>query len=470
MTDARASAVGAPWLGTLKADWPLVPLRYLVSFLSGGTPDKGNPQFWSGGTIPWVSPKDMKIDRIDDAEDHITESALDGSATQLVPVGSVLVVVRGMILAHTLPVAVTTGPLAINQDIKALVCGPRVLPEFLHAVLVGQAEWLLSLTNSSAHGTKKLETEVLQRFEVPCPPLEVQKRIVATMRARAADLDELTAAKQRALDLLDEKRKVIIATASTRGLDPTSRLRDSGVPWLGEIPAHWTLHRLKFLLTRIEQGWSPDCYGVPANEDEWGVLRAGCCNGGTFNEIDNKALPIDLDPRPELEVAGGDLLMSRASGSADLIGSAALVPSNARRKLMLSDKVYRLVVDERRAVPSFLALALNSPVARWQISGAISGASGLAKNIAQSDVAEILVPTPLIDEQRAIVEHVARESARLDAVWAATERTITLLKERRAALVAAAVIGQIDTEQQHEQEVSARYSHAAARRNKEQSR
>jgi type I restriction enzyme, S subunit len=209
----------APWPSTLRADWPLVPLRYLVKFISGGTPDKGNSDFWTGGTIPWVSPKDMKVDRINDSEDHITEAALDGSATQLAPTGSVLVVVRGMILAHTLPVAVTTGPVTINQDIKALICGPRILPEFLHAVLAGQAEWLLSLADSSAHGTKKLETEILQRFEVPCPPLDEQHAVIEHIALETARLDAVRAATERTIALLKERRAALIAAAVTGQLD-----------------------------------------------------------------------------------------------------------------------------------------------------------------------------------------------------------------------------------------------------------
>jgi type I restriction enzyme S subunit len=213
---------GVPWLGEIPAHWPLVPLRYLVRFLSGGTPDKGNVDFWSGGTIPWVSPKDMKVDRINDSEDHITVVALDIGSSQLVPVGSVLVVVRGMILAHTLPVAVTTGPVTINQDIKALVCGKCILPEFLHAVLAGQAEWLLSQADSSAHGTKKLETEVLQRFEVPCSPLDEQRAIVEHIARETAKLDAVRAATERTIALLRERRSALIAAAVTGQLDLTT--------------------------------------------------------------------------------------------------------------------------------------------------------------------------------------------------------------------------------------------------------
>lgn len=317
-------------------------------------------------------------------------------------------------------------------------------PHYFVLVMRAAVEAGLFSSRASAATIQHLPAEKLRVVRYPAPPIEEQRAIVAFVSGQTVQLDALLAVKQRILDLLAEKRKAIIATAVTRGLDPSVELRDSGVPWLGGIPVHWKLLRLKFLLRRIEQGWSPECYVVPALEDEWGVLRAGCCNGGVFNESDNKALPIGLDPRPELEVRAGDVLMCRASGSAELIGAAAVVPGNARRKLLLSDKTYRLVVDERRAVPNFVAVSLNSPLARWQISGAISGASGLANNIAQGDVTEILVPTPSLDEQRAVVAHIARETAKLDAVRAATERTIALLKERRSALIAAAVTGQLD--------------------------
>jgi len=210
---------GVPWLGVIPAHWPLVPLRYLVSFLSGGTPDKGNADFWSGGTIPWVSPKDMKVEVIDDSEDHITEAAIDGSATRIVPVGSVLVVVRGMILAHTLPVAVTSGPVTINQDIKALGCSERLLPDFLRIVLAGQSRLLLSLADSSAHGTKKLETEVLQQLEVPVPALSEQQAIVEHIAHETAKLDAVRAATERTIALLKERRSALIAAAVTGQID-----------------------------------------------------------------------------------------------------------------------------------------------------------------------------------------------------------------------------------------------------------
>lgn len=427
MKALREAPIAVPWLGILRADWPLVPLRYLVRFLSGGTPDKGNADFWSGGAIPWVSPKDMKVDRINDSEDHITVAALDGSSTQLVPVGSVLVVVRGMILAHTLPVAVTTGPVTINQDIKALVCGQRILPEFLHAVLAGQAEWLLSQADSSAHGTKKLETEVLQRFEVPCPPLELQRRIVATMRAQAISLDEVVAAKQRVLDLLAEKRKAIIATAVTRGLDPKVKLRDSGVPWLGEIPAHWEIERARWLFRERD---------VRSTTGEEEMLTVSHLTGVTpRSEKDVNMFEAETNEGYKL-CEPGDLVINTLWA---WMGAMGIAPVKG-----IVSPAYNVYEPGPRFAPAYIDALVRLPVFAQEVTRYSKGVWSSRLRLYPEGFFEVYLPVPPHEEQRAIVDHIARETEKVDAVRAATERTIALLKERRSALIAAAVTGQLD--------------------------
>jgi len=145
------------------------PLGRLVKMKSGGTPSKTVPEFWHG-PIPWVSPKDMKRDEIDDSEDHISENALQESAAQLVPAGSVLIVVRGMILARDVPIAITGKPVTINQDMKALnLMDERLSPRFLFAALKVQSARLLSEVTTAAHGTKKLESGRIENLPIPIP-------------------------------------------------------------------------------------------------------------------------------------------------------------------------------------------------------------------------------------------------------------------------------------------------------------
>jgi type I restriction enzyme S subunit len=167
-----------------------------------------------------------------------------------------------------------------------------------------------------------------------------------------------------------------------------------------------------------------------------------------FNQQENKSLPLNLAPPLDLEVKPGDIVMSRASGSTELIGSVALVPEGTRSRLLLSDKTYRILLDTTRATQSYFVIALGSDVGRVQVQEVVSGAAGLANNIAQGDIKEFAIPLPPVDEQVAIVDYITAETAKLDALRAATERTIALLKERRAALIAATVTGKINVQRE----------------------
>ena len=110
--------------------------------------------------------------------------------------------------------------------------------------------------------------------------------------------------------------------------------KTSNYPWLGSFPAHWVVKRLRFATERIEQGWSPQCDNQAADDDAWGVMKVGCVNGDQFDASENKALPPELDPKTEYELRPGDVLISRAN-TRDLVGSAAIVPSDVRAKLLL---------------------------------------------------------------------------------------------------------------------------------------
>jgi len=209
---------GIPCLGKIPAHWERVALRFLVDISGGATPDTGKPEFWDGD-IPWVSPKDMKCDEIVDAEDHVSPAALSGSALRLIDPVAVLIVVRGMILAHSFPTATTIRQITINQDMKALCCRSSIEPYFLRDFFWGVESRLVSLVDSAAHGTRKLETDVLGRLEVCVPPLKEQRAIVAHIVEKTARFDKLRASTEHTIDLLKERRAALIAAAVTGKID-----------------------------------------------------------------------------------------------------------------------------------------------------------------------------------------------------------------------------------------------------------
>jgi type I restriction enzyme S subunit len=209
---------GIEWLGEVPAHWEVKSLKYLMSLTSGGTPSKENLAYWDGA-VPWASSKDLKTDELFDTQDHITQEALDDGAADLVPPGSILTVVRGMILLHTFPVVVARVPMAINQDLKAILPTAGVDADFLAWLLRGASDEVLSRTDEAGHGTKVLRMETWLAMQVPVPPLKEQTLIVANIIERLGELDALAAEAQKAIDLLQERRTALISAAVTGQID-----------------------------------------------------------------------------------------------------------------------------------------------------------------------------------------------------------------------------------------------------------
>ncbi len=158
--------------------WTIASLKDLGKWSGGGTPSKSKLHYWESGTIPWVSPKDMKTERIIDSEDHITELAISESTANLIPDGSVLIVTRSGILRHTLPVAVTTIPVTVNQDLKALTPKQGILPEYVAWALRAFGRDILNTCSKQGTTVNSIDTPALLRYEIPVAPLDQQKRIV----------------------------------------------------------------------------------------------------------------------------------------------------------------------------------------------------------------------------------------------------------------------------------------------------
>jgi type I restriction enzyme S subunit len=421
------------WSGNIPSHWKLSPLRFLASFIGGATPDTQNTEYWSG-QIPWVSPKDMKHDLIHDAEDHVSEVALENSALKIVEPTAVLIVVRGMILAHSFPVAVNTVPVTINQDMKALICSEAIEPTFLVDVLKAAKDHLVTLADASAHGTKKLETEVLGRLEIPVPPIDEQRKIVYFLDREVGDIETLIAAKQRLLDLLAEKRRVIVAEAVMRGINPSAPLRPSGIDWLGDIPAHWEVCHLKRVLAHLDYGTSDatDVVGSIA------ILRMGDIRDG---ELDFSKLAYLDQVEDGLLLQEGDLVFNRTN-SLDQIGKVALFRGNVDFPVSFASYLVRLRC-EKTALPEYLNWVLNSSYAlAWARAEALPSIG--QANLNPNRYGYLPIALPPLEEQPKITKYLAESVARLDGIRAATEHSITLLKERRGALIAAAVTGQID--------------------------
>lgn len=190
------SEVKTDELFALPAGWTWSVFPDLCAITGGSTPSKAVASNWIGD-VPWVSPKDMKVAVIEDSRDHVSTAAIAGSLS-LIPPGSLLMVVRGMILAHSFPVAITRVPVTINQDMKALTPFDSSLLPYLMLLCEGMKSEVLGLVDRSTHGTCKLESTRIFGLPIPVPPIAEQARIVAgvaELRRLCTELRQRLAAK-----------------------------------------------------------------------------------------------------------------------------------------------------------------------------------------------------------------------------------------------------------------------------------
>ncbi len=406
-------------------------LRHVFSVTSGATPESGNPEYWDGD-ICWATPEDISsLDgyHLWDTRRKITRSGYESCGTTTAPRGSIILSKRAPIGQ----VAVLAEEACSNQGCFLLTPRHDTDTRYYYYWLAVQTGYLQVLGRGSTF--MELSTDELKSLVVPHPSLKQQRAIADFLDCETTRLDALRAAKERVLLLLSEKRRALITRAVTRGIDRRAALRDTGIPWLGKVPAHWEVKRLKRISPFITVGVvvNPSTY---VTEDGVPFLYG--------SDITEEGINIDSARRLLPEVSRGELAKTCLKGG-DIVtvrvgapGITAVVPPEL-------DGANCASIMLVRGAPSFdsnwLAYAMNSSVGKHQVALVQYGAAQEQFNISHAVDFDFAVP-PLI-EQQSIVSYVNDAARALDALREATTRTINLIKERRAALIAAAVTGQL---------------------------
>ena len=176
-----------------------IKLKSVGHWISGGTPSRSRDEFWNGD-FPWVSPKDMKCEVVTNSIERITEVAVN-DGVPLVPKDGILLVIRGMILAHTFPVALAGRELTFNQDMKAVVARDAYCPYYIFHWLLRNSQRILTLVADSSHGTKRVPTDVLFAMKIPKPPIDVQEKAVQAFEAQRSAIEKIEEHIQHLSDL-----------------------------------------------------------------------------------------------------------------------------------------------------------------------------------------------------------------------------------------------------------------------------
>ncbi len=430
---------GVEWLGDVPEGWEVKPLKIIASF----NDDVLSESFGEDEEIEYVDIGSVSLEAGIEKTETFRFGDAPSRARRRVRDGDVIASTVRTYLKAIAPVEAPAANLIVSTGFA--VIRPRKGLDSRFAKFSLQSGYFVDeiISRSTGVSYPAINASEMAAISLALPPLAEQIQIAAFLDRECGKLDALQAKQGRLIELLKEKRQALISHAVTRGLDPTAKLKPSGIEWLGDVPEHWVCLSLSRVIQKIEQGWSPNATDSPPTLDQDGVIKLSAIKGGTFIEQECKTLDEGSDITGQPVIRAGDFLVTRAN-TLQLVADSCVVKNLSHPRLILSDLVYRLRFQRGRIHADFINYAFRSPLVRSQIETDARGSSMTMAKISQAHIKTWKIPLPPLAEQRAIVAHLDEKCGKIDQLKAKAERGIELLKERRSALISAAVTGKID--------------------------
>lgn len=420
------------WVDFFPSHWNRVKLRLITSMYAGGTPSKNIEEYWEDGTIPWLNSGAVNQRLVSKASTFITQDAFINSSAKWIPKNALVMALAGQ--GKTKGMVAQLGiDTTCNQSMAAIVPDALSDSRFLFWWLFSNYQNIRNM--SGGDNRDGLNLELLGNIECPIPSFEEKENIANFLDHETAKIDTLIDKQQQLIKLLKEKRQAVISHAVIKGLSPDAPMRDSDVEWLGEVPEHWVSCALKYYARVI------DCKHITAEFFDEGIplvsiseVKEWYVNLETA-KLTNERYYLDLiggERKPE----SGDIIYSRNA----TVGEAALVPDNMPNFAMGQDVC--LIRLDSGVLPEYLLYVLNSGVISNQLDLAMVGST--FKRINVDDIRNFAVALPPYEEQVEIVGELTHILDKYDMLIVNAEKAISLMTERRTALISAAVTGKID--------------------------
>jgi type I restriction enzyme, S subunit len=430
---------GVEWLGEIPAHWEVKRLKYVAHNGFANGLFKKKDQFGSGTKL--VNVADLyrnnflidfeSIDRVKtEQQEYETFKVESGdiffvrSSLKLDGVGA-----SASIIEVPEPTVFECHLVRMHPSSKLIVS--RYLINYLNSSLVRQR--LVALAETTTMTT--IAQPKLVSLEVIVPPTSVQHSIITFLDRETARINALIAKKERLIELLQEKRAALISHAVTKGLNPTVPMRDSGVEWLEEIPAHWAVLQLRRIVNTFVdyRGFTPvkTSDGIP-------LITARNIKNGVLDLSSSQEFISEEDYASRM-VRGfpenGDVLITTEAP----LGETAQIVDE---RVTLAQRIILLKVDKALITNEYLKFYFMSGSGKGELWSRATGSTAIG--IKASHLREVFIIIPSLSEQQAIVSYLDREIAKIDALVSRTLEGIEKLKEYSSALISAAVTGKID--------------------------
>ena len=431
--------------GVLPAGWASVRLGDFGTWRGGGTPSKANAEFWSNGSIPWISPKDMGPEVLTGTQDAISVSAVAGSSVRLVPAGSVAVVVRSGILERKLPVAWVPFEATLNQDMKALTPNVGIEPKWVSWGLRAYEREILDRCRKTGTTVASIDSRKLMDFEFPVPPLEEQRRIVAILDDHLSRLDAAEALLQKSSVRLRGLGEAIMRS-DLLGATHVGERHPPNLPVVGtndgalaDLPAGWRWTRLGELadvvggVTKDSKRQSdPSFVEVP-------YLRVANVQRGRLDLSKISTIRVPPARAAALLLLPGDVLLNEG-GDRDKLGRG-WVWDGQIPDCIHQNHVFRARVIDDSIVPRLLSWAANVIGGPWCESNGIQSVN--LASISLKKIRLMPVPVPPVELQPAIAAKIADRLAGIEHLHRDLDAALNRSKALRRSLLEAAFSGRL---------------------------
>lgn len=415
------------WFGKIPSHWIIGKLKYMAKVYTGKTPSTNNDNYYKEEDINWITPGDISDNNyyIAEVQNKISRIAIEDNACQLYPSGSIFVVCVGTIGK----VCLTTFDASCNQQINVLVpngCNNKFLTYYIMSI-----KEILKL-NANASLLAIISQEKTKNIVTLIPPINEQQSIASFLDAKTKPIDDIISKREKQIELLEEMKSAIISHAVTKGLNLDAKMKDSGIEWIGEIPEHWGVKRLKFLGI-VNNGLTYSPQNVCEEDDGILVLRAPNIQNNKLDLSDKVYVKCDIPDR--MMIRKGDILICSRNGSISLVGKATLID----RDITATYGAF-MIVFRSRGNSTYVSYLVNTVIPKYK--GLYSTTT--INQITKTMFGAMYVPVAPINEQQVIASYIVTETSKLDARIAKRRKQIELLQEYKQALITDAVTGKID--------------------------
>lgn len=418
------------WLPEIPAHWEMSKAKYYFRYTTGFTPPTGVAEFYDGD-ITWITIADMNQKVVFDSATKLSQTAIDKYNPDLTLKDSLLYSFK----LSVGKVAYAGKDLYTNEAIISILPNKKYDLRYFYYTL---PEQLLQNASENIYGAKMLNQELIRNASICFPPRDEQTAIANYLDEKTTQTDKLIEEKQKLIELLKEERIAIINHALTKGIDPKAKLKPSGIEWLGDIPEHWEVKKLKYVVSKVGSGITPTGGASVYQNEGIPLLRSQNIydDGLKLDDVANISEDID-EQMSNSRIKEDDVLLNITGAS---IGRCFYVPTgfgkgNVNQHVCIIRPIQDLLTTK------FLHLIIISGYGQALIDACQTGANREGLNFQQ--IKSFNLPIPDITEQKQIVDFIETHTARLEASISKIEKEIDLLQEYRTVLISEVVTGKI---------------------------